>query len=91
MAITVEFFGIPRVRAGLERVEIPVVRQSVRLSEILAKVAEQLPNFAESCMQGDRLSEHCIASIDGTQFVRDEDVEVEDHRTIILLSADAGG
>jgi molybdopterin converting factor small subunit len=91
MAITVEFFGIPRVRAGLERVDVPVMKKTAMLSEVLASLAQRLPGFAESCMQGDRLSEHCIASIDGAQFLGAEDIEIEDHRTIILLSADAGG
>ena len=91
MAITVEFFGIPRARAGLERVDVPVKEKGAMLSEVLADLAQRLPGFAESCMQGNRLSEHCIASIDGTQFLGDEDVEIDDHRTIILLSADAGG
>ena len=90
MAITVEFFGIPRVRAGLERVELHL-DGSAKLSEVLQQLAQRVPSFAESCMNESGLGDHCIASIDGEQFVRDDDVLIEDQRTVFILSADAGG
>lgn len=91
MAITVEFFGIPRVRAGVQRMEMHPECGAAKLSEILREVAQRIPGFAEACMSEDGLGEHFIASIDGERFIRDEDVLIEDQRTVLILSADAGG
>lgn len=91
MTITVEFFGIPRVRAGLERVSVFPDRESAMLSEVLAEVAEQIPTFATACMSNNKLDDHFLVSVDGEVFVRDHDVLIEEDRTVYILSADAGG
>ena len=91
MTITVEFYGIPRARAGIERLEIQLGGDSVTLSTILDEVAKLAPRFAETCMNERRLNSHCIASIDGERFVDNDDALIEDDRTVFILSADAGG
>jgi hypothetical protein len=91
MAIVVEFFGIPRVRAGVERVEVLRGRESASVSEILSEVAKQFPDFAETCMTNRRLRTGFIASIDGQCFVQDDDMVVDRQQSVLILSADAGG
>jgi len=91
MAITVEFFGIPRVRAGLERVVVLPNRSSAMLSEILEHVASQLPTFADACMTNNKLDDHYLVSLDGEEFIHEGDALIEENRTIYILSADAGG
>ena len=91
MAIVVEFFGIPRVRAGIERVEVLHGRKSATLSEILTEVAERFPEFAENCMTDRRLRNGFIASIDGQCFVQDDNTVVGRQQSVLILSTDAGG
>lgn len=89
MSIVVEFFGIPRLRAGTERVAIATDR-ALRLSDILRAVSVECPKFAVACLQGDQLREGFLASIDGEAFTQD-DVLVDCGKSILIMSADAGG
>ena len=91
MAIVVEFFGIPRARVGVERVEVANERSQVPLSEVLLALADLLPDFAESCLDGSQLQSNFIASIDGHCFVQGDEAIVHDGQSILILSADAGG
>ena len=91
MAITVEFFGIPRVRAGLERVVVLPDRNSAMLSEVLEHVADQLPTFADGCMTDKKLDDHFLVSLDGEEFIHEGDALIQENRTVYILSADAGG
>ena len=91
MAIVVEFFGIPRARAGVERVEVADERFQMPLSEVLLALAKQLPDFAESCLDGSQLRANFIASIDGQCFVHGDEAMVSSGQSVLILSADAGG
>lgn len=91
MTIVVEFFGIPRLRAGVERAEVLPGHESAALSEVLRDVGEQFPDFAAACMTNRRLRTGFIASIDGQCFVQDDDVVVDRQQAVLILSADAGG
>ena len=89
MVIVVEFFGIPRLRAGVERLTLPM-RKSRRLSDVLADLRVRCPEFADACLDGNRLRDGFVASIDGA-FFTDQDVPVEPGNAVLIMSADAGG
>lgn len=91
MAILVEFFGIPRIRAGVDRLSVLDGRDSAPLGDVLREVGEQLPEFAASCLLKNRLREEYVASIDGECFVTSEQTTVLSDQSVLLLSADAGG
>lgn len=91
MAIVVEFFGVPRARAGVQQTQVLAGCDSAMLSEILVEVAKQYPNFGKSCVHQGRLLDGFVASVDGDQFVRDEETRVESGQSLLILSADAGG
>ena len=84
--VTVEFFGIPRQRAG--RAELTV--QAKTVGEALRAVAETCPALAGMVSEG-RLAAHHLLSVNGTRFVADLSESVRFQDRLLLLSADAGG
>ncbi len=85
--VTIEFFGIPRQRAG--RAELRVQAQTI--GELLARVEETCPGLAGLRSADGRLSPHYLLSIDGQQFASDVKQPLRGGDRLLLLSADAGG
>lgn len=91
MAILVEFFGIPRIRAGVDKLSVLDGQSSASLVDVLREVGEQLPEFAACCLLENRLRDEYVASINGECFVRNDQATVLSDQSVLLLSADAGG
>lgn len=91
MAILVEFYGVPRLRAGVAQLSVLEGREQASLGEVLREVAVRLPDFAESCLNQNQLKETFIASIDGQHFAGSDETTVEKDQSVLLLSTDAGG
>ena len=93
MRVLVEFFGIPRQRAGVAEmiIERPSADSPVTLGEILKALAAELPDFARHCLEGDRLQNGYIANLGGRQFITDPSALIQDGENLLILSADAGG
>lgn len=87
MTVRVEFFGIPRQRAGTPRAEI----LGRTLGEVLRGTAEQFPALRGECLEDGRLRPGYLANLNGRQFVTDPDTPLADGDCILILSADAGG
>ena len=85
--VVVEFFGVPRLRAG--RAELAVAAGTA--SEVLAAVQAACPGLAGLLRPGGGLAPHYLLSLDGRQFVTDLSREVAPGTRLLLLSADAGG
>ncbi|MFT5524176.1 MAG: hypothetical protein ACI9G1_001621 [Pirellulaceae bacterium] len=88
--IKVEFFGVPRQRAGVAQIEIPC-ESSVSLAFVLLELESQLPELAAECFRDGRLSDGYIASLDGRQFVVDAALQVHPGQSLLIMSSDAGG
>jgi molybdopterin converting factor small subunit len=84
--VTVEFFGIPRQRAG--RAELQVAAGTV--ADLLAAVVRACPGL-EGLVREGRLSPHYLLSLDGREFVSDPGAVLRPGDRLLLLSADAGG
>jgi hypothetical protein len=85
--VTVEFFGIPRQRAG--RAELTVPPSTV--AELLAHLEQTCPGL-KGLKQGDgRLSPHYLLSLDGQRFVTDVQEMLRPGDRLLVLSADPGG
>ncbi len=84
--VTVEFYGVPRHRAG--RPAMTVEAETVRAA--LAAVAAACPWLAD-VLTGDRLAPHYLLSVNGERFVTELDAELVPGTVLLLLSADAGG
>jgi molybdopterin converting factor small subunit len=91
--VRVEFFGVPRTRAGVGKFD---VGDLATVGDALNVLAERLPMLREDCLQpradgGWELSAYCLANIAGRQFVRDPGTRLENNDVLLILSADAGG
>jgi hypothetical protein len=83
----VEFYGVPRLRAG--RSELTVTAGTV--AEALAAVERVCPGLAGLVRAGEFLDPHYLLSIDGQRFVTDREEPLQPGERLLLLSADVGG
>ncbi len=89
--INVEFYGIPRKRAGVEQAAIELHSEQVSLKEIFHELAVQFPNFGKECMNGNSLGAGLTANLNGERFVVDPTTVIDDGSTVLIMSSDAGG
>ncbi|MDH3717570.1 MAG: MoaD/ThiS family protein [Planctomycetota bacterium] len=87
MPIRVEFFGIPRQRAGVAT----TTAEGQRLGDVLAELEHKFPGLAESCIRAGRLKSGYTANLGGDRFVTDPETELAADDVLLILSADAGG
>ena len=84
--VTVEFYGVPRQRAG--RAELTVDADTAAAA--LARVAAACPELGGLVTDG-RLAPLYLLSVDGERFVADLAEPLPAGTRLLLLSADAGG
>jgi molybdopterin converting factor small subunit len=78
----VEFFGVPRERAGVSRLDV----EAVTLGQLLEALAVRVPALGT-----DRLHPSFIASLNGDRFISDPATPLGENDSVLILSADAGG
>jgi molybdopterin converting factor small subunit len=84
--VTVEFFGVPRARAG--RAELAV--EAATVAEALAAVERVCPGL-KGLVRAGRLAPHYLLSVNGERFVTEGGEALRPGDRVLLLSADAGG
>jgi molybdopterin converting factor small subunit len=82
----VEFFGVPRQRAGVSDVEV----QADTLGHLLGTLAARIPSLGD-LIAGDRLHDALVANLNGDRFVSDPGTPLGKDDCVLILSADAGG
>lgn len=87
----VEFFGIPRARAGVADTVIPLTRDEIELSELLATLSQRFPELSRECFNDQSIRDGFSANINGRRFIRKPDDRIKAGETVLLFSADAGG
>jgi hypothetical protein len=85
--ITVEFYGIPRLRAGRSRLAV----SARTVFEAMIGVERTCPGLAGLIRPDGRLDPHYLLSIDGRHFVSTLKEPLRPGDRLLLLSADAGG
>jgi molybdopterin converting factor small subunit len=85
--VTVEFYGVPRQRAG--RAELPVAAGTV--AEVLHAVERECPEMKGLMTAAGCLSAQYLVSVDGEEFVTDFQRTLASGSRVLVLSADAGG
>ncbi|MCA9044565.1 MAG: MoaD/ThiS family protein [Planctomycetaceae bacterium] len=85
--VTVEFFGIPRERAGTSSVAI----RAKTLGHVVELLAARFPEFASHCFDGNGISTHCLVAVNAVHFTRDLNWKLAPGDTVQFLSADVGG
>jgi molybdopterin converting factor small subunit len=87
MQVPVEFFGIPRARAGVDR----TTAIGDNLGDVLADLARRFPELSETCIDGKFLRPGFTANISAKRFTTAPETPLEKGDTILILSMDAGG
>jgi molybdopterin converting factor small subunit len=82
----VEFFGVPRERAGMSRLEV----QADTLGQLLETLATRIPSFAK-LVGVNRLHPSFVANLNGDRFVCEPGTPLGKDDCVLILSADAGG
>jgi molybdopterin converting factor small subunit len=92
VAVRVEFYGIPRQRAGVATANVA----GARLGELIQELARQFPLFARDCVVDDCIADSCLrpgytANLNGERFTTDPATLVCDSDVVLIMSLDAGG
>jgi molybdopterin converting factor small subunit len=87
MPVKVEFYGIPRSRAGVSE----TMAEGGTVGEVLEDLARRLPQLAKSCIDGRHLKKGYTLNLGGERFVRDPDDRLSDGDVVLFMSLDAGG
>ncbi len=82
----VEFFGVPRQRAGVSQLEV----QADTLGQLLGTLVARIPSLCE-IISVDRLHPAFVANLNGDRFVEDPGTRLQQNDSVLILSADAGG
>jgi molybdopterin converting factor small subunit len=85
--VTVEFYGMPRQRAG--RAELNV--QADTMAELLDAVVKACPGLTGLVQKDGRLAPQYLLSMNGERFVDRGPESLTTGARVVLLSADAGG
>lgn len=81
-----EFYGIPRIRAGVPQAQV----EGETLGEVLTALGQQCPGFAD-CLEGERLSRDYLANVNGVRFVSEPKTELSAGDVLLIFTADVGG
>lgn len=84
--MNVEFFGVPRERAGLSKLEV----QADTLGQLLVTLTARIPAL-KGVLNVDGLHSAFVANLNGDQFVSDPGTPLKESDCVLILSADAGG
>ena len=87
MPVTVEFYGLPRQRAG--RTEITTVAGTVR--DALGAAHAACPNLSGLLTPDGRLNPHYLVSLNGERFVTDLGEVLTGDARVLVMGTDAGG
>jgi molybdopterin converting factor small subunit len=91
MSIRVEFYGIPRHRAGVAEAIVEVSAATAALKDVFRQLGARFPELARDCFDQDGLRDGYAANINGECFVSDVATPLPDGSCLLILSADAGG
>lgn len=85
--ITVELYGVPRLRARSGRVTV----EAPTLGRALGELGRTCPALDGSVIVGDRVHPAYRLSLNGDRFVTDPSTPLADGDVLLLLAADMGG
>jgi len=91
MSIRVEFYGIPRQRAGVAATTVEVIAATALLHDVFQELGARFPELARDCFDRSGLRDGYAANLDGERFVTDGSTSLPDGSCLLILSADAGG
>ena len=84
--VTIEFFGIPRQRAGRAELVVP----AGTVAEVLQAVTRACPGLEGLLTPAGQLAPHYRVSLNGQRFVQELRDSLVPGERLLILSADAG-
>ena len=85
--VTIELFGVPRLRAGFGRLEV----EGSRLRDALRALAKACPALDGSVIVDGVARAAYKVSLNGESFVTDPETPLAEGDAVLLLAADVGG
>lgn len=85
--ITIELFGVPRLRAGVARLSV----EAASVGEALGALGRECPMLLGAVIAGAGVNPAYKLSVNGERFVSDSSEPLAAGDALILLSADVGG
>ena len=85
--VIIELYGLPRLRAGADRLELP----PGPLQTLLEGLAGALPGLVPDILRDGRLTEHALIAVDGRDLLFDPAAMIGDGSVLVLISAQSGG
>lgn len=85
--MTIELYGVARIRARVHRVEIP----AGTLGQAIAGLAAVCPALSGTVVIAGSIHPAFRLSLNGDRFVSDPATLLTDDDVLLLISADAGG
>jgi sulfur-carrier protein len=85
--IAIEFYGVPRLRAGTSLIKLA----ASTVGQALQELGRVLPALEGSDLQQGTLLEAYKLSLNSERFVSDPETPLHDGDVLLLLSADVGG
>jgi molybdopterin converting factor small subunit len=85
--ITVEFFGVPRLRAGTGSVQL----DAVSLATALRGLGRVCPGLAGTVLAGESVHPAYCVCLNGERFLTDPATLLADGDVLLVMSADVGG
>lgn len=85
--VRIELFGVPRMRAGVDLVEV----EAASIGEALRALVVACPVLDRGVVVDGALSRCYLVAVNGLQMTSDPGTALRDGDVLVLLSADAGG
>lgn len=86
-----EFFGIPRLRAGVAEFFVDLRYDRNTIGDALEMLRVGLPEIDEACFDGKCLKKEFLLNISGDRFTKEANTRLLEGDSILLLSSDVGG
>jgi sulfur-carrier protein len=85
--VTIELYGVARVRAGIDRVEV----EAASIGAAMRALARRCPSLEGAVVREGWLAPSYMIAVNGLQMTADPATPLRDGDALVLLSADAGG
>jgi hypothetical protein len=85
--IAFEFYGVPRLRAGMKRLQL----EASSLGQALRELGRACPTLEGGVLRDGTIQEAYKLSLNGERFISDPETPLTEGDVLLLLSADVGG
>jgi len=85
--ITIELYGVPRLRAGISRLNV----EAATLGDALLALGQAAPALVGTVLDAAKLNPAYTANLNGDRFISDPATPLADGDSLLLLAVDVGG